>query len=911
MARTEQLVELLVGKDDLRSDGFIRGEWVQNLWYRGDALTSREGFGQFTQLDGTLSATTSTALIGYEKHLGSFAFTTSFGHNQIISLFSGQSVIDNIISSSASIAPGRAARWRKLFYVRIYDVTTDTNYEEIIYTQTQEAEESLDPRGYSLRSLYGNYESTADLDNTKFLAGEDREFFFNLFDGYVYFGNPRVGVYIYRPADFRTAKHQWVESAEENDWYTGYSESSLISKLSLTPGTYSPDFRYLKTSEMGEISDVTQTSTGRTVWASGRELYFSDPYSSASLIATNYVTIPLENPITAIHALRTSILVFSKTELYLYQPNVGAALASTGRVIKISESIGCISPNTIRDIKTGAVWVSYTGVHVTENGSSIQTISDGIHNFFAGGSGDVTNPMTSFFETILATPGMPQTGEDHPRTLICSQKEGVCIAYEEQTETVLISFPDINSIWVFRDGWTFWPVESCVSVTAGAPVVGSQKNLTNPWVTTLDGEIYLTIGTEAQAFEDNTTGNVVDGVVSSHEVTTGSYALLRMGLGGALDRSTADEDHRIGSQQYFDSLSGPTLDGIYYIREPVYDEADSSYWVPVEAVRSSDATNGVIKYSVFFKFDATQWTPRVTAFTNLHLKFDSERIYSGSAVTGTRTNNLKVADAAGSYLLITYDGTTLPVGFQEMNISARGMNPLFWFNMTAISDNAKTGFAITPITADCTMESAGTAVVKNCAMKVFGQTVFKSTDLNFNDKKAQPVDWSFQSSSVSQPAVQLQARGLFASILSRGKGDVASGTISNGWLWGVYNVLLGSDAKPFSSQIVDISTDEIVPNISRVLDKTSIRNRMKDSTGAMAQRTFNNAAKWGEIGNPTHGNFLIDDQQHDTIAISDSVKGHSLRYMIFGFFRGRAERFTIQSLLANLRPSGSRRRIGR
>jgi len=71
----------------------------------------------------------------------------------------------------------------------------------------------------------------------------------------------------------------------------------------------------------------------------------------------------------------------------------------------------------------------------------------------------------------------------------------------------------------------------------------------------------------------------------------------------------------------------------------------------------------------------------------------------------------------------------------------------------------------------------------------------------------------------------------------------------------------------------------------------------------MRYRRFNATPKYGE--------YLVDDEEHDTIATSDSVKGAYLSYMMFGFMRDRAEKVEIASAKAVIRPGGTRRRTGR
>ena len=57
--------------------------------------------------------------------------------------------------------------------------------------------------------------------------------------------------------------------------------------------------------------------------------------------------------------------------------------------------------------------------------------------------------------------------------------------------------------------------------------------------------------------------------------------------------------------------------------------------------------------------------------------------------------------------------------------------------------------------------------------------------------------------------------------------------------------------------------------------------------------------------------YLIDDQELDTIATSDAVRGETVSYMFFGFMRNIAMSLKIPSLKAVIESVGGRRRRGR
>jgi hypothetical protein len=184
-----------------------------------------------------------------------------------------------------------------------------------------------------------------------------------------------------------------------------------------------------------------------------------------------------------------------------------------------------------------------------------------------------------------------------------------------------------------------------------------------------------------------------------------------------------------------------------------------------------------------------------------------------------------------------------------------------------------------------------------------------SNETKYNEatSAAQCVDWAYKSDQVDNNGAQIMARGLYADVKSQGSAELHANDPRHGWLWGVYNVLLGSDYKGWVSQVVDYNE-----NITKVVNKLTIRSRMMDSSGDMKTRTFNNAAKWSSAGTPANGNYLIDDQEEDEIAVSDGVRGQRLSYMVFGFIRNKAERFGLKRLTAVIKQRGRRRRrIGR
>jgi len=908
MAVTHDLVELFQERDSTEASGFVRGEWSQNLWNFDDSVRVRPGFGQIAELDTTLSLNTSTSVIGYETHLGSAAIETTFGHQQILSVFSGKCSTSNI---AGEITP--TAEWANLYFVRIYDVTTDKSYEEVLYRFTGE----LAPSGntYPMSLWLGNYDTDMSQDNANFLTGQDSEFFFEHVDGALYFGSRNTGIYAYLPSDFRGTRSQWLRKSELIEYSPGYSESSIITRISFVSGSYSDRYIYLKDTDLSRISDVA-VFNGRFVYSSEREVYFSDVNKPNSVMAVNVISVPSKTNITALASIRDVLVIFTEDEVFHYTPS-GGALASQGRTIRASETLGTFSPNTVIKARESLIFVSEGGVYATSDGLRFDELSGGISNFFTE-VGNVTSPLTSFFETepySAAKPhseGFDNLNNEQPRTLIRFDKKKVSLAYSSRTKTLLLSVPEINGLWAFKGGWSYWPLESVAKVAGGSPVVGVEKNLLNPWVLSMDGDFFLTVGTDTQQLADQGTSHAAQlnaGSPQAINATTRSYALLRLGLGGALDRSCNHEDYRRFPQRYLadkidttnTGVSNRQNQGIFYLREPIYDRSDGGYWIPLEVLPPESLGATINAYGFRVKFDTANYTANSNPVTGaVTLKLPPERIGTASNVSCFTSNSGGVVSPTGDHLNIIFTGATI-------SLARKNSNPLLFFKLTPLNGNTTSSFGFQTVLS-AMYDSAGVSADLN----VYAYSPYKvDSEKKVSNARAQAVDWAFKSSQKGNANSLVRARGLFNKIASRGAGLAADDLLADGWLWGVFNVILGSDQKQYSTQVIDIGSQELNPNITKVVNKDSLRSRYRKMNGDLAKRTFGGGPVWGVQANQNTGNYLIDDPQIDNIVISDSTKGEELSYLAFGFMRSRGESLIIISMMADIYQLGRRRRTGR
>ena len=894
-------IQILQTTTDLRDKS--NESWLQNVWAVGDAVEVRPGWGQLAQLDTTASQAVDSNSFGYEKHLGSQLIQTVFGHEQIVSIFSGKAAV---YEKDRSVG---ASDFENRTFVRIYDLATNQHWEEILVRHTSSFNDGALPQ------WHGSYETNAVRDNSGFVDGGQQQFFFTLFGGDLFFGNPYAGTFVYHPADFQKIRRQQLHNADEQDWHPGYAETCLVLPLALAPGFDSKTHRYLSQGELGAVQAM-EVIQNRMVYAVGNTLFFSDVRTPNAIKGNDFQEITSQADIVAMRRFKDALLIYTDTETFYYLPN-NSGLASGGRMVRVSDSVGCLSQNTVIEAAGSIYWVDRRGIYSTATGLDIEKVSAPIDPFFTAET-LVTNPMTSYFESAsgFANP----TTKDHPRTYLGFYRDNVSIAYSSKYEAIIVCFPKLNGAWCFRRGWSWWTMESVVSAEAGAPVVERKENLLNPWVVAGKRGFYSVLSNYPVAVNDVI---VTSAGAQDDDLTPRSYVICELGRGGGTDRSNAvgydyskgfrsfDEDERILGAKYR-AVTTTSSGATWYMRPPkILDNGD--YLFPFDYVAST--THVPDKLHLWFRYDSTKWKASgwdaAGTDTNIDLLFGSEAgplagatdlaaTYNaaGAATTGTTANEIRItingnkAGYSSSYspLINTFNRYSSPVfyvRFRPLSSSLNGLGITATTTLHKIGDELSTG----PVYVDASFYAWSPVYAAELKQSEAGGA-------------EQSVDWAYKAPQVTDGGKQLMARGIYAGLKSRGS---ATSKLETGWAWGVYNVLLGSDFKGWVSQIVDYDD-----NISRVVDKLSIRSRIRDSNDAMQTKTFSGTPKWGSTGTPADGNYLIDDSQEDIIAISDSVKGESLSYMVFGFIRNKAERLAMKALNAVIRPAGNRnRRIGR
>jgi hypothetical protein len=570
-------------------------------------------------------------------------------------------------------------------------------------------------------------------------------------------------------------------------------------------------------------------------------------------------------------------LVFTESETFLYQPSVGD-ISSNGRFITVSETIGCLSSSSITKQEGAVSWCDNNGVYATSNGMQIQTISDAIHEFFADG---ITCPLNHYL-TANGVSGVSTTNQ--PRTLLKFRTDDlVSLTFWPAEDQLILCSPSNSVMWCLSKGqWSVWTVESCVSENGGASIVQANNNIQNPFILEAGRKLFCVGGFDQDLVTDNET---------STGIKNSSYYLLECGRGGGLDRSYEYEFYNSVSNFYTVHGYGTVaLDCRIYLDQPTLDPVSGDLFQLVSVMQESVPTGfswaqPPTSIDLQFSFDENDWSLREdpSAAGSLYPMLPTERLSSLGSYTVKTVNN-----ATGAVQLTVATPALNPL---QIGIGKKG--PLFILRWQRTTSKTRLNFGIS-----VTAATVGDGTTTKDAQVYYWNQYNEPAPVA--DHKAQAIDWAYKSEQVGESgATQVKARGLFSRVISHGP---ASSPLSPNWLWGLFNILSASDWKSWSSQVVDFTGE--TPAIETIAKKNTIRTRFKNSSGALATRTFN--------GEPKYGEYLVDDEEYNTIAISDSARGEHVSYMIFGFIRDKAEKLILASSKALLRPNqGSRRRTGR
>lgn len=914
----------------LKADSPLKGRYVQNLYRRKNAWEVRPAFGQRAQHDttqafppsGMLSA---TGTYGYQEILGVYAIDTDFGHVQVLTL---------LVSTAYSGSSSLRGTWQTVYALSIFDETTGRRWEEVLHRHTSEFNETANPmpnwRACFETNRDGDFaawpaaQGPSDIDSPPEIA-DTQGVFFTEYQDAVLFGSPSLGLWAYLPCDFVEPIAQTVDGIRTKDFASVRGESSRCFRVPVVGGIFSDAFAYLDSAGFPAPIDAVEIA-GRVAIAGQREVYFADAGRPGSIIATNILFVPCQGTIAAIGECNGNLLIFSnRGETYLFQLGSGT-LAADGQLQKISDSVGCLGPQAKVNTEDLLVWVDEHDVYASQGLFEIKKLGKDLEPLFLE---ELSNPLTAYYQNT----GKTDLSAVQPRSFFTfADRRGVNLAYDSPNGAVLISVPSQGMVLCLQGAdWSLWNLESVCQSTITK--VGVQQNLRNLHLCAAVGRLFAVGGVETYTPDDKTE---LDGAPTPINDKCRSIYVLELGHGGALDRSADKREDNRQFAGWFEQVGDATQPTTFLVERPVLlphaypylpatpdftiTETVPVYLFPVY-LRPVDGNNPD-KLFFQFRFDNAQWQPVFRGATGqINFNLPPERIASsegwgmGAPVAAVAEvqcydTGTGLVSQTGDEVRCFFDGANGGLAWTykpTLNVSPRCLNPLIYLPFR------KKSTALNVTAMSLGVSSAGGWIKEGANPEEPAAIWFWHepyvNNRHDSDDIAQPIDWCFKSDQLAHDkALQVRARGLYLRVVSHGKGTAG---IFATWPWGLVNAAVGSDWKDWTSQILDYAGD-----LSQQ-DQSGIRARFKDTAGtaAISTRIFNSGSasppKWGTTTDLTKGNFLVDDEQFDTISISDSVRGEFVSWTLFGHIRDKAERLVLQSAKAVIRAIAGRRRRGR
>ncbi len=927
-----------------KAESGVKSDILINMLWRGGSAETRLGFGQVTQWDTTLGNPTTiadqTAEWGLQEHLGSRMLRTAFGHEQVFSLFKAYVRLSEF--SSASIVS-------TCYLAHIYDLSTKSHWEELLTVTTSE----YDARAYPMPNMHGHYQSTGahQFPGPRSVVDGDQAFFVE-HAGRLFFGNSDLGLMCYLPAIFpkdRTGlafKRMSAANTTQflHDWQDNREESALIVRVIGAPGPGSSGLPsdnglYLTEGDFPKPCAVAMWNN-RLIYADHdrKTVWFSDVNWPGSVHVDNYLIIPSTKPITAMEELAGDIYIWTAEETYVYRPSDGM-IASGGRgPVRIHDRIGCVGPAAVVKDFDGLVWCDRNGVHATNGGMNVETISGDIDEVFAN---YVTNPLTSYYAST--TDPDPPTSNYQPTSRIAFDEQGLNLCYHADIRALLVSIPKYNAILCRSEGkWSIWSVESQAHTSVGLKdtyaSVGAVRNIINPWLLSNGKDLHLVGGPDEQLIRND----LGEGPEHHTNHTSWSYYLLKYGRGGSIDRSVWDEDDRYHKQwwSYQDTSQEDLVLGGIYIGKPIWLPPGylfpnaTKLWatrpgalVPIYIVPSQDMTaaNGLSAFDIRFTFDGDEWVPAFhtppAAGPEIDFLLPPERWFSrggyapGAMAVGTQVRAYTLdgpapgagaLDPTGHCLVMQWTGAAGAAWTQQpdMNLNARHLNPIIYVPFKKVNDDPDlNGMGIEGIRADVTI--GGAAIEFDFA--TWGETTL-GEDKSHDDSVAQAIDWAVRCRPFGHPEQLTLLRDLWVQISTHGTGTDSVVPIA-AWPYKVLNAVFSTDFKAWVSQIVDHSMG-YDPAVQITINKSGMRSRVWVS-GAMVEKKWRQSGLvWGSSAAIGVGNVLIGDVPTQRVNFAEAIEGGEIEVMLFGHLTDRAEHLRIDDIQAEYVNYGRRIRIG-
>lgn len=519
----------------------IRGaDFIQNVVPRPQEFTVRPGFGLVRQYGTTLSAgrveiPANSIEMGLGKCIGATHVRTVWQTDQILAIHPLFSFTGNFRDTDANVdLYGRRAYYLTGLVAHVHDLHTGRHVEVVLHEQDTTTDD--------LSQVFPNYATRFDTDRSRWLrpsrepawaifapmqsgqVGVDQFNVVVTIDG--------VGQWTYRPVDTSRVADRCNDSLDRAVLFPLMGEQAMFSPLALANGLGSAaeGFTYLVPGELGAVTAQCAYNGDRMVYGSTNTLWFSDPFLPQSILADNKFVLPAPDAITCMASVRSLLFVATVgARSWVYQPSL-TGNQDTGVLTVISQSEGCVGPRAYCTGMEGVFFASDNGVRYYSGGVGLEWLSEPIDRLWTDPQ-SLQLPLTDFYTktgvTTLATVQLPA------RLDVRAQMQNARLCWDDERNTLHCVCDDLVLSWTRGFGWSVWLFQT----HAGSIVrVQGASNIEFPTLIPVRDALYLLGGPDSQLYREAPYDSEI-----ADSVTDKSCYLLRMGRGGALDRSMSAE----------------------------------------------------------------------------------------------------------------------------------------------------------------------------------------------------------------------------------------------------------------------------------------------------------------------------------------------------------------------------------
>lgn len=972
MATTEQADIMPVGVVYEEPE---RGSYVKNCYsLPPDTWKVREGFGRVYSHNTSYNLLSKNISLnpektGYYKQLGSCSFTTSYGNRQILSLFIAQISILNRDGADGFTDVGKGNVYSLnddfvvipehtyQYVVVIYDIDTNRHYEQVIGGKTSEIDDFIPMEqqfGFYDRDLTQQTHTKVFPINTEV----DDPFYWAELNSptlgdVIYFGTSQLGLYAYRPVVFDAPPDNQVETTFLGAYsYTlggmtgrnGWSETGFIEKCSAGEGLLVGGFVYLNQSEFPVPTDITAINN-RIVMAYGRNIYFSDTFNGSAIIADNILSVPTDNPITAISEINGVLLIFTNSETFMYQPSVGSEIQTSGRTIKLNSNFGCLNSQAKMKVENLLYFCDATGIYVSD-GSTLKDIADPIRPLFRR---FIEEPLTYYDRDS-------EKGKtnfvNQPKIYYDWKKlKGLHFAKNPLNSLVYVVVPEQKMAWVIDQNKMFsiWSWDTTITQKETPETWNFQQfsKLENGFRLVDNGDDLFIVNLEQQLQESAAFPlNDVEAPLTYYNKTNNIY---RWKTAGGTDFSISYHEDKKVYQKSAVILNEPeTKDFQIVVGKPVeiYDgifgdngniyafnnapiDNTPLYAVPV-GIANLTQTEGISQFQIELEWNDTYWD--IETFTNAGFAnycsviWHPNRLASapnfGWIIPVIATN---VIYASVGTLLIKYDGSVSPTYFGNYLNVLNQVQPLFWLIM-----RQKPAFTNSTMGIGWQLNSVEVNGTPNNCVVIAEE--FGGQERDWATKRVEditlrqgsyPIEWILQSTpQQGEKGELLKVRGGYLNVFSNGPfpnvaNDGASDYVSDR---GLINAMITTDYNNYQGQVIDWTMTPPSINDGLVDTQYGLVNVLDVSQGEFTNAVNQNQPKI--FGNPSAtyanqsyvppqtlgGTILIDGEDYYPTSFSTGTKGTSFYITLYGYCQSIATKLLINNLTSAFRVVSDARR---